>query len=233
LKIWLILFSILLAGWKTDAGNASTVSPSAANVYMSSPVLPAEVRRVLVLPFACEGSDSDLAGGCQTMDPVMTAELVRNGKFETVSASPETLRSCTGKLSWTGEEALPQDFFAGLKNVYACDAVMFCELTSFHPNAPLVVGLRFKLADVNSGKILWSADEIFDAENPDISKGAQQFEKSRQPHHNFAYNAYSFVMWCVDTPTRSALDDQWNILHSPRYFGEYSMYELLKTLPQR
>jgi len=37
----------------------------------------------------------------------------------------------------------------------------------------------------------------------------------------------------VNTPTRSALDDQWNILHEPRYFGEYSAEKLLATLPQR
>jgi hypothetical protein len=89
------------------------------------------------------------------------------------------------------------------------------------------------LAEVKTGKILWATDEIFDAGNKNVAREAEQFEKAQQPRHNFFYGAYSFLAWCVDTPTRSALDDQWNILHSPRYFGEFSVEKLVKTLPAR
>jgi hypothetical protein len=125
------------------------------------------------------------------------------------------------------------NFFDNLKRVYGCDAVLFCELTTFRSDAPLAIGWRLKLVDAKAGNILWAADEIFDAGNKSVAKEAEQFEKGQQPHHNFFYGAYSFLAWCVDTPTRSALDDQWNILHSPRYFGEYSAEKLVKTLPTR
>jgi hypothetical protein len=231
---WLALYSILFAGifLTGNMGRADDTDKS-LNVFVSSPTLALDLKRVVVLPLACGQSAGDISGGCQTLDPVLRAALVRTGKFEVIAADPETLRSCTGQLGWTGEEALPANFFDSLKRVYGCDAVLFCELTAFRPNAPLAIGWRLKLADAKTGKILWAADEIFDAGNISVAKEAEQFEKAQQPHHNFFYNAYSFLAWCVDTPTRSALDDQWNILHSPRYFGEYSAEKLVKTLPAR
>lgn len=231
---WLALYSILFAGMiLADNMVRADDTDKSLNVFLSSPTLPPDLKRVLVLPLAYGQSAGDMSGGCQTLNPVLRAALVKTGKFEVVAADPETLRSCTGQLGWTGEEALPPNFFDSLKHVYGCDAVLFCELTSFRPNAPLAIGWRLKLADAKTGKILWAADEIFDAGNKDTAKEAEQFEKSQQPRHNFFYNVYSFASWCVDTPTRSALDDQWNILHSPRYFGEYTAGKLVKTIPAR
>lgn len=229
--ICLIVALVALCESSSLAGDTGKSTP--ANVFVSSPVLPATLKRVVVLPLACDESSHDLSGGCQTLDPVLQAELVKTGKFETVAATPETLRSCTGKLSWTGEEVLPANFFAGLKNAYGCDAVLFSQLTEFRPNEPLAIGWRLKLVDAGTGKILWAADEIFDAGNLSVAKGAQQFEKSRQPRQGFFYDVYAFLGWCIHTPTRSALDEQWNILHSPRYFGEYSVEKVLQTLPER
>jgi hypothetical protein len=204
-----------------------------ANVFVASPVLPSTLKRVVVLPLASDESSPDLAGGCQTLDSVLRAELVKTGKFEVVPADPETLRSCTGRLSWTGEELLPSNFFGSLTNVYGCDAVLFSQLTEFRSSEPLAIGWRLKLVDASNSKILWAADEIFDAANQVEAKGAEKYEKSRQPHQGVIYDTYAFLGWCIHTPTRSALDDQWNILHSPRFFGEYTAQKILKTLPQR
>jgi hypothetical protein len=231
---WLALYSILFAGLflAGEIGRADDADKP-LNFFVSSPSLPPDLKRVLVLPLACGQSAGDVSGGCQTLDPVLRAALVKAAKFEVVVADPETLRSCTGRLGWTGEETLPADFFDNLKRVYGCDAVLFCEITTFRPNAPLAIGWRLKLAEAKTGKILWATDEIFDAGNKSVAKEAEEFEKLQQPHHNFWYGTYSFLAWCVDTPTRSALDDQWNILHSPRYFGEYTAEKLVKTLPAR
>lgn len=218
-----------LAGYAVRAqGNPDTL-----NVYVSSPALPEGLKRVVVLPLACEQSSGDLLSGRETLDPVLEAALVKAGKFEVVEADPETLRSCSGKLSWTGQEELPVDFFSNLQHVYGCDGVLFCELTVFRPSPPIAIGWRLKLVDAQKEKILWAADEIFDSANLPVAKDAQSYEKGQQPHHSVFYNVYSFLAWCINTPTRSALDEQWNILHSPRYFGQYSAEKLLKTLPTR
>jgi hypothetical protein len=226
----IISLGLLLAGWTAWAGDAGAPS---ANIYRSSSQLPPDLRRVVTLPLACDQFAGTMADGCRMLDPVLNAALVKTGRFEVVNATPEDLRRCTGKLNWTGDEVLPADFFDGLRNVYGCDAVLFSQLTEFRPSAPLAVGWRLKLVDAKTGKILWAADEIFDASNLDVATSAQQFEKREQPHHGFVFGVYSFLAWCVNTPTRSALDDQWKILHSPRYFGQFSAEQIVQTLPQR
>jgi hypothetical protein len=233
--IFLVLFLSLLLSRPVlgdDSKSADSGVP-VANIFISSPQLPATFKRVVVLPMASEESSADLADGCQMLDSVLRTALIKTSRFEVVPATPETLRRCTGQASWTGTETLPPDFFTGLKDVYGCDGVLFCELTIFRPTPPLAVGWRLKLADAGTGKIIWAADEIFDANNLNVAKDAQQFQRREQPHHNAIYYTYSFLAWCVNTPTRTALDDQWNVLHSPRYFGEYSAEKLLQTLPQR
>lgn len=227
----LVAVCLVGSGWKVLGGNTASGQP--ANVYVSSPVLPEGLKRVVVLPLAYEGSSQDLANGCEMLAPILQAQLVKAARFETVNAAPDTLRGCTGKMSWTGEEVLPTDFFSSLKNVYAGDGVLFSQVTVYRASPPLAIGWRFKLVDASNGNILWAADEIVDAANLDVAKDAQQYEKSQQPHHNFAFNVYTFAAWCIHVPVRSALDDQWNILNSPRYFGEYSAEKLLKTVPQR
>jgi hypothetical protein len=204
-----------------------------ANVFVSSPELPPTLKRVLVLPLANDGVGANLSDGCQMLDPVLRAALIKTGRFELVTVDTETLRRCTGKMSWTGTEVLPANFFSGLKNIYGEDAVLFCQLTTFRPSPPLAVGWRLKLVDAQTGKIIWAADGIFDASNLTVAKNAQAFQKREQPHHNVIYDVYSFMAWCINVPTRTALDDQWNILHSPSHFADYSAESLFATLPQR
>ena len=220
-------------GPATDPGPPAPSDPRGANAFVSSPELPANLRRVLMLPLACDSFTGPLADGCQILDPVLRAALIKTGKFEVVAADSETLRNCTGQLSWTGEEALPANFFESLKQYYDCDAILFCHLTTLHSSPPLAIGLRLKLVDVKTEKIIWATDEIYDAGNPNVAKAAQLYEKRQQPHQSLAFHIYSFLAWCINTPTRSALDDQWNILHSPRYFGAFAADQVLTTLPQR
>lgn len=238
----LIAIGIVCSCWTTFAGGSGShltasapayPDPPTVNAFVSSSQLPVELKRVVMLPLACDKFSGPLADGCQMLSPVLQAELIKTAKFEVVMSDPETLRNCTGRMSWTGEEVLPANFFDSLKQFYGCDAVLFCELTTFRASPPMAIGWRLKLADVKTGKIIWAADEIYDANNPDVAKAAQQYEKQRQPHQSFVYHVYSFLAWCINTPTRSVLDDQWNILHSPRYFARFSADQLLKTLPER
>jgi hypothetical protein len=230
LTFLMVVFMVTGGGKAVADSNGGLPSP---NVFISSTVLPSGLKRVLVLPLAPGRQDADLSDGCDTLDGVLQAELIKTGRFEVVAATPETVSSCTGSPTWTGEEVLPANFFSSLKNVYGCDVILFCELTECRSVAPLAIGWRFKLVDANTGKILWAADEVFDASNLSVAKDAEKFQKSRQPRQGIFYQAYTFLAWCIHVPTRSALDDQWNVLHSSRVFGEYSADKLLETLPKR
>jgi hypothetical protein len=203
------------------------------NVLISSPALPKDLKRVVVLPLVCEDSRVDLSSGCEMLDPILQAELVKTKKFETIPTGSERLRSLTGRSGWTGAEILPADFFDSLQRAYGCDAVLFCQLTTFRAYAPLAIGWRMKLVDVHSQKIIWAADEIFDAGEPAVAKGAEQFQKQQQNVHGETKSLLKTLLKFADRQPPSALDDQWAILNSPRYFGEFSAVKLLQTLPER
>src|ERR1700685_3670440 len=142
------------------------------NVFSSSSILPADVKRVIELPLACEESRGDLSDGRESLDSILQTELIKTKKFELVSLNARLLKSFTGRSSWTGAEVLPDDFFDSLQRVYGCDAVLFCQLTVFRAYAPLAVGWRMKLVDVHTQKIIWAVDEVFDAGDPAIARSA-------------------------------------------------------------
>jgi hypothetical protein len=203
------------------------------NVFISSPALPKDLERVVILPLTCEVSRVDLSSGCETLDPIFQAELVKAKKFEVVPVGSEMLRSLTGRPGWTGTEILPADFFDSLQRAYGCDAVLFCQLTTFRAYAPLAIGWRLKLVDARTQKIIWAADEIFDTSEPLVTKSAEQFQKQQQNVHGETKSLLKTLLNFADRQPPSALDDQWTILNSPRYFGQYSVAKLLKTLPGR
>lgn len=182
------------------------------NTYRVSEEMPHTVRRVAVLPLAT-GASSDLILGGETMQPIILDELIKTRRFEVVPVDPEKLRSVTGQTRWTDTEALPAGFFGFLRREYACDAVLFSELTAFRGYAPLNIGWRLKLADARTGKILWASDELFDASDPNILNQVR--------HH-------SLVPWGDSEP----LND-WHVENSPRDFGRFFIAEVLATLPDR
>ena len=184
------------------------------NAFQVSPNLPADLRRVAVLPLVWEGTQSDLSQGAEVLGPLLLSELGKTKKFEIVSISPGELRSLTGRQSWTGAEILPADFFDSLQRVYGCDAVLFCQLSTFRAYAPLVVGWRMKLVDARTGQILWAVDKIFDAEQPGVLRQARHFHIGGQ--------------WVISNPA-----NDWQVENSPRQFGQFALAQALSTLPNR
>jgi len=224
---------ILLASCILLAGRTSRAAQeSSTNIFISSSILPLDLKRVVMLPLACAESRADLSDACEKFGPVLQAELIKTRRFEVVFASPETVRISTGKLSWTGAEALPPNFFDSLNQVYGCDAVLFCQLTTLHAYPPLAVGWRLKLVNSRTKKIIWSADELFDASNPETAKKAEAYQ-SHQQQTDKKTKGFFKLMWTYANRETPPVGDQWDILNSPRFFGRYAAATLLETLPKR
>jgi len=202
------------------------------NVYSSNDQLPASLKRVVVLPLAHEDSATELSSGCEMLFPVLQSELIKTKMFEVVAADPKTIQSLTGQPSWTGTEVLPPDFFDRLQRIYGCDAVLFCQLSTYHAYPPMVIGWRMKLVDISTQKIIWAADTVFDAGDPGVCKDAEAYQKHQQGAEKPSTFFRRVWTWLNRYP-EPASDDQWTILNSPRYFGEYSASTLLQTLPKR
>jgi hypothetical protein len=184
------------------------------NTFQASPNLPVDLRRVAVLPLAWEGSSTDLSQGGATLEPLLLAGLIQTKKFEVVAVTPEALHHQTGRPSWTGAESLPADFLDSLQRVYGCNAVLFCQLTTYRAYPPLAVGWRLKLVEARTGRILWAADKVFDEKPPTAL--------------NQTWHHYVAELGVGHDPA-----DDWLIENSPRKFGEYTIGQVLSTLPNR
>jgi hypothetical protein len=217
LRRWLAAALLAVCG---ILSGCSTVAPQAGrgfedpNVYKSAPALPADVRRVAVLPLAADDRYSDLAKGCEAFDPVLNAELIKTKKFEVVSVAPAVLQDCVGRVGWTGSEVLPPELLASLHETYGCDAILFCQLTEYRAYAPLAIGWRMKLVNVRTRQILWAGDELFDARE--------------QPAPDRSHLFWLFPRSWIDKSTEG-----WEMETSPRRFARYTVARLLTTLPER
>ncbi len=210
------MFGVVSAGLAAPtpppASGAWSGTSGSENVYRAAPVLPADLRRVAVLPLRSEGSSADLPAGCEILQPVLLVELGKTKKFEVVPVDSEDMRSLSGRMKWTGNETLPADLFDILQRVYGCDAVLFAELTVFRAYAPLAVGWRLKLVNVRTHQIIWAADEIGDESSGKV------------PHYQEVMRK---LIACVGS------EEAWLKDNSPRQLGGLAQANLLATLPDR
>ena len=197
------------SGWPSRLASDPGYQPD--NVYRSNLRLPLDVRRVAVLPISVERGDWQAEAGRAELEKVLLSELAKGKTFETVVVSPEQMNGWTHRAGWRADEALPVTFLSQVQKTTGCDAVLFAHLSQYHAYTPPVIGWNLKLAEVRSGAILWSADEIFDAAEASVARTAVDYQRRH-------------VKGAVDGSA---------ILSSPRLFGQYTLSALLATLPGR
>lgn len=196
------------------------------NIYRNVEVLPPNIKRVVVLPLAVLDSTTLLNAGAETLQSSVYTELEKTKKFEVIAVSSEQLRQLTGRDTWKAGERLPVDFFPRLRQEIGSDAVLFSELTSYQPYPPITIGWKLTLVTSSNWRslapesakvtpeILWSADEVFNAGNPEVANAAEAF--SNRNHRNEA-----------------PIADSSSIFSSPVRFGQYTLNALFETLPAR
>ena len=185
-----------------------------SNVYRSASTLPADVRRVALLPMSTAHRDSAYASGLDSLEPILSRELGKRGNFEVVKVSPEFLRRWAGKTAVKAEDPLPADLLNRIRETYACQAVIFAQLTQFQAFAPVQIGWNLRMVDSQHAETFWAADEVFDAGVPAVANAARRFAQDHQQE-------------------ALGVTDGTLMLSSPRGFGQYTLHALFATLPTR
>ncbi len=212
-----LLAGLLLSGCVRSGILSQAVTPSyvPSNVFKEAVSVPAQIRRVAVLPLSVlNEEDADMAFGRDTLMPVLLGELNRARVFEVVTVSGDELRLISGKGVWNAEEKLPPEFFDRIKAKFGADAVLFSRLTMYRAYEPLAIGWRIKLIDADEPHILWAVDEVFDARDPSVAAAAVRHAQS-------------------SPDTASSLADSRSVLQSPRRFGRYTAHAVIETMPGR
>lgn len=186
------------------------------NVKSSVTAMPANIRRVLLLPISADGialSEENL----NRLDATFYSELTNAARFEVVTLTRDELARVTGARQLNSTASLPPAFIDRIFNVYnqyAADAVLFIDLTTYSPYPPLAVGLRARLAPIRQSEILWAADILYSAENPAVANSARR---------------HALALGKSSGPT----DLSHSILQNPTRFAAFTAATTFSTLPTR
>lgn len=208
----LFAFAGCTSTYRPPLDDAVNYGPFYTPVNVSASVLPAEVRRVLVLPVH--------AGAVTTpeqalrLDEIFAASLQRQQRFEVVTVSRDECRRLFGAPEFSSAAALPPAFLDRLAARHAVDAVLFVDLTAYQAYQPQGLGLRAKLATVRDVRLVWSFDEF-------ISSGDAAVRNSARRRY-----------YATEHGTRP-FDLSPAVLQSPGWFAAFAADEMFATLPPR
>lgn len=180
------------------------------NIYAAER-LPQNLRTVVVLPPHTENLPFPFM---ESVYRELVTSLRAEGRFQVITLPEEDLLDQINQLSLAPEDPLPDSLLRFLASRYKADAILNLHITAFRPYKPLVLGIRANLAALPSTTILWSCDEVFDAGNERVTRGARKFSE-KQLEQAFP------------------LQSSYSSLHSPRRFAAYVGHTLFQTLPPR
>jgi hypothetical protein len=185
-----------------------------SNVFCRGMAMDPDVKRVAILPMTALQPTEAFQKGVDSLQPLLHSELIKAKRFEMIVVTPEQLQNWTGQRVWRSDEQLPPDFFDRLREETGCQGVLFDQLTRYQPYQPVAVGWKLTLVFNKEHQIYWAADEVFDAGDDEVANAARDYESRH-------------------VVTQSPIPDPNAILSSPSRFGQYTLYELLTTMPQR
>lgn len=193
--------------------DAAKAGPFYAAVnFAGEPALPADLRRVVLLPVHAGGQAGDAA--LPQLDAAVRAALERQARFEVVPLDRELSRRWFGSGELSSASALPANLLERIAWEYAADAVLFVDLTQYRTLRPLAVGYRAKLATVRDVRLVWSFDEVISAADPAVANRVRRDSK-------------------VADRTRAPLDLSETAFLSPVRFAGLAAGAMFETLPPR
>jgi hypothetical protein len=135
------------------------LSQKPINSYLAEPSDLANVRRIMVLPFAHEaGVQADCV---KVRDSFVTA-LQKLRRFEVVPL-PEEAREDDALNASIHRGRLSTDAMVRLCERYALDGLLVGTVTAWRAYTPPYLGMRTQLISVHSGATVWAVDAMYDS----------------------------------------------------------------------
>ena len=168
------------------------------NVFQDG-ILPDHLRRVAFLPIykgRYDHIDMD------RIEENFASELTKRNLFEVVVVPEETMKDLFQQGRFSSVENLPTKIISQLHSVYAIDGIMLIDVNHYSAYQPVGIGVAAKLFDGRTGRLVWAADQMFDASNPAVSNAARKY-----------YKTESLIQY--------PLHETQTVLHSPTRFSKY------------
>ncbi len=135
------------------------LSEKPINCYLAEPSDLANVRRIMVLPFAHEdGVQAD----CVQVRDCFVAALQKLRRFEVVPL-PEGAREDNALNASIHRGRLSTDAMVRLCERYGLDGLLVGTVTAWRAYTPPYLGMRTQLISVHSGATVWAVDAMYDS----------------------------------------------------------------------
>ncbi len=185
------------------------------NISRAEETLPLDLARVIVLVPADRTPGHSLTP--ETLAEIHQAlirSLTSSARFELVSLSQSQLSRFTGSASIASDSEISADLLSQLAHAHQAQGILLTDITSYSPYPPLALGIRTKLARLDSSKILWATDHLYQASDPRVANSARKYAITRSTHRGPGNLSHS-------------------ILQNPSRFAEFVSSSLCETLPRR
>lgn len=208
-----LLALLALTGCVNQPGqSAPAAAPYQPRNFAGDLVLPATLRRVVLLP-VCTGGIAP-PETADVLDRTLLAALQKQARFEVVVLSREESRLWFGAAEFDSTSALPPGYLGRIAAKFAADAVLFVDLTVYQPYRPLAVGFRAKLATTANVRIAWTFDEVISAGDPGVAgRARREYQQADR--------------------TGGQVDLSPTVLQSPGRFAAFAAEAMFRTLPPR
>ncbi len=179
--------------------------------YSGLAEMPAEVRRVAVMPLA--GMEGFPPESLAALESAMRSALLAEARFEIAPVSGELVRAVSGRPTLGSTDLLPENLIERIRREVGADAVLFVDITQYRPYAPLALGVRIKLASCDRPPaIFWAFDTLYDARVPEVANAARRHTIGGRP---------------------GVIDSGASALQSPSRFAAYAFADAFAVLPRR
>lgn len=135
------------------------LSTKAINCYLAEPADLANVRRIMVLPFAQEAG---VQADCEKVRDAFVSELQKLRRFEVVPLPAEAGEDDVLNRS-IHRGRLSTDAMVRLCDRYALDGLLVGTVTAWRAYTPPHLGLRTQMISVHSGATVWAIDAMYDS----------------------------------------------------------------------
>jgi hypothetical protein len=132
------------------------------------------MRRVALLPVYHERFPAE---ALQDLDYAFNSELAKKTVFEVVPVTRREMEGMVGLREISSVGKIPGDLFRKLKDQFGVEGVMLTDVTHYSPYRPVALGVRSKLVDIETGRIHWASDALFDSSNAGVAEAARRYQK--------------------------------------------------------
>jgi hypothetical protein len=116
------------------------------------------------------------------------------------------------EIARMGDQTLSLEQISNLHKRFGSDAAIFGRITSFRSYPHMQMGLRLRMVDLRTAKLLWGVDQIWDTADKDLQDRLEDYFEDQ------VADEYRPLDWRV-------------VLVSPLALEEFIGYETARTLP--